>query len=134
MAQQVIWCKPKNKNLFDEDKFWCPFCNTWKPGRSSFLAEHFKDRENTNWVAQVITEIKGTHFKYNYHKRIKQAPEMVGWCNCKALNMMLDDEICLLFIKKNKISVDDMVKACREINPKLKSKVLKKLGGGLVWK
>jgi hypothetical protein len=134
MQQLTTWSKVKNPNLFNEDKFYCPICNEWKTGRSRFLMDLFKDKENSCYIAQLITEIKYHHFGYNWAKRIKLAPEMVGWCNCKALNIILDDENCLAFIKKQKISVDDCVKACKDINPKLKEKVLRKLGGGLVWK
>lgn len=132
-VEYIWWPKNRNKNLFDGDKFFCPVCNQWKSGRSKFLANTFRDRENTNWLAQMIIEIKGTHFGYNYHKRIQGNEDMIPYCNRKALWILLKDVACVNFMKKNKITPDDIGKL-RDMDDKLKKKSLEVLGVKLVWK
>jgi len=121
----------KNNKLFNNDTFYCCLCGMWKP-RSAFLYEAYKKYENTNYITQMVTEVKHFHFGFNYKRAIQETPAELPNFNLRALTILLNNKECVTFLKENNIKPDD-INRIKEITPDLKKLTLK-LFGGIVWK
>jgi hypothetical protein len=97
-----------------------------------FLKEVYNKYENTNYITQMVTEIKHFHIGFNYKRAVLEEPNELNNFNLRALFVLLNIKECVDFLKQNNFKPDDFNRI-PNITPEIKKLTLK-LFGNIVWK